>query len=73
MTSYLKLLKQSIAKLDKGDHLSDEELSTSIRVLSPVVETLQAINRRRYDLVTWDIDNDLQRLIGFQQARKERL
>lgn len=57
-------------KLGIGDHITDEELKATIRVLPQALEVLEAINRREYYLVTNDLRQELFRLESYLESRK---
>jgi hypothetical protein len=66
------IIQQTMLKLSHGDSISDMELGITISALSLTLDTLKAINRKEYALVTNDIYHDLEILRGFEAARKEK-
>lgn len=63
-------VRDTMHKLGIGDHITDEELKATIRVLPQALEVLEAINRREYYLVTNDLRQELFRLESYLESRK---
>jgi hypothetical protein len=62
-------IKTIAKKFLKGDSLTNRELKTLLSVHKGLVESLDSLNLRKYDLMTDDLRNNLLRLAGYAKAR----
>lgn len=59
-------------KLRSGDAISDEELKAGIKHYTKVVEFLEVIKNRSFNLFKNSLKDDLRRMIQYHEERKKQ-
>jgi len=66
-----EIIKMTLEKLHSGDHITDEELSITIKNLSPILDFIRKLGEQ-YHLFWKELYTDLTALKNYEQARKEK-
>jgi len=66
-----EIIKMTLDKLHSGDHITDEELSITVKSLSPILDLIRKLGEQ-YHLFWKELYTYLAALKSYQQARKEK-